>query len=195
MLFLPLECQSADSGCMLADGPTGSQSLKGRKNMDTPATPTQQRVELSPAARAILEGDSPQSQLLRHFVRYQKALLADPAGLDNVVTPDGRCHTVEALGLPRGLEGLKMFRHQVNAAIPDEHILITSVRFEGDDIIEADMVMEATQTGEIFGIPPTGRTIRWDVHERCRFVAGKLAERWAQVDFEDIKRKLTGPSQ
>jgi hypothetical protein len=39
-------------------------------------------------------------QLLRHFVRYQKALLADPAGLDNVVTPDGRCHTVEALGLP-----------------------------------------------------------------------------------------------
>jgi hypothetical protein len=79
--------------------------------MDTPATPTQQRVKLSPAARAILEGDSPQSQLLRHFVRYQKALLADPAGLDNVVTPDGRCHTVEALGLPRGLEGLKMFRH------------------------------------------------------------------------------------
>lgn len=115
--------------------------------MDASAIPAQQRVELSPAAIAILEGDSPQSQLLRYFVRYQEALLADPDGLDNVVTADGRCHTVEALGLPRGLEGLKMFRHQVNAAIPDEHISIIAVRFEGDDIIEADMVIDATQTG------------------------------------------------
>jgi hypothetical protein len=28
-----------------------------------------------------------------------------------------------------------------------------------------------------------------------RFVDGKLAERWAQVDFEDIRRQLTGPIQ
>jgi predicted ester cyclase len=88
-----------------------------------------------------------------------------------------------------------VFRRQVNAAIPDEHIFVTAVRFEGDDILEADMVMDATQTGEIFGIRATGRKIRFDVHERCRFVDGKLAERWAQVDFEDIKRQLTGPIQ
>jgi predicted ester cyclase len=163
--------------------------------MNTSSTPTQQRVELSPSARAILKKDSPQSQLLRHFVRYQTALLADPAALDSVVTPDGRCHTVEALGFPPGLEGLRMFRHKVNSAIPDEHITITAVSFEGDDIIEADLAMEATQTGEIFGIPPTGRKIRFDVHERCRFVGGKMAERWAQVDIEDIKRKLTEPTQ
>jgi predicted ester cyclase len=69
------------------------------------------------------------------------------------------------------------------------------VRFEADDIIEADMVMDATQTGEFLGIPATGRRIRFDVHERCRFVDGKLAERWARVDIEDIKRQLTGPIQ
>ena len=88
-----------------------------------------------------------------------------------------------------------MFRRQVNAAIPDEHIWVTAVRFEGDDIIEADLVMNATQTGEIFGIPATNRKIRFEVHERCRFLEGKLAERWAQVDFEDIKRQLTVPIQ
>jgi predicted ester cyclase len=87
-----------------------------------------------------------------------------------------------------------VFRRQVNAAIPDEHINVT-VRFDGDDIIEADMVMEATQTGEIFGIPATGRKVRFEVHERCRFADGKLAERWARVDFEDIKRQLTRPIQ
>jgi predicted ester cyclase len=160
------------------------------------AIPPAHRIELSPAVRAILEADSQQSQFLKHFLRYLQALLApDPAGLDSVVTPDGRCHELEAIGLPRGPEGLKIFRRQVNAAIPDEHISITAVRFEGDDIIEADMVMDATHTGELFGIPATRRRIRFDVHERCRFVDGKLAERWAQVDFEDIKRRLIGPIQ
>ena len=157
------------------------------------AIPPADRIELSPAVRAILDADNPQSRRLEHFLRYLQALLApDPAGLDSVVTPDGRCYELEAIGLPRGREGLKTFRRQVNAAIPDEHVLITAVRFEGDNIIEADMVMNATQTGEMFGIPATGRPIRFDVHERCRFVDGKLAERWAQVDFEDIKRQLTG---
>jgi predicted ester cyclase len=154
------------------------------------------KIEFSPAVRAILEADSPKAQFLQHFVRYLQALLTpDSVGLEDVVAPDGRCHELEAIGFPPGREGLKMFRRQVNAAIPDEHILITAVRFEGDDIIEANMVMEATQTGEIFGIPATGRTIRFDVHERCRFVDGKLAERWAQVDFDGIKRQLTGPIQ
>lgn len=160
------------------------------------AIPLLQRIELSPAVRAILEADSPQSQFLKRFLRYLEALLApDAEGLDSVVTPDSRYHELEAMGLPPGREGLKMFRRQVNAAIPDEHISITAVRFEGNDIIEADMVMDATQTGEIFGIPATGRKIRFDVHERCRFVDGKLAERWAQVNIEDIRRQLTGPNQ
>ena len=160
------------------------------------AIPLAHRIELSPAVRAILEADGPHSQFLQRYVRYLEALLApDLAGLDGVATSDVRCHELETIGLPRGREGLKMFRRQVNAAIPDEHIFITAVSFEGDDTIEADMVMDATQTGEIFGIPATGRKIRFDVHERCRFVGGKLAERWARVDFEDIKRQLTRPIQ
>jgi predicted ester cyclase len=157
------------------------------------AAPSADRIELSPTVRAILATDSPKSQFLQDFLRYLEALLTpDLADLDSLVTRDGRFHELEAMGLPPGLEGLKMFRRQVNAAIPDEHILVTAVRFEKSDIIEADMVMEATQTGEIFGIPPTGRKVRFEVHERCRFVAGQLAERWAQVDIDDIKRQLTG---
>jgi predicted ester cyclase len=156
-----------------------------------------QRIELSPTVRAILEADTPKSQLLRHCQRYLEAILAgDPAGIDRVVTPDARFHELEAIGLPRGPEGIKIFRRQVNAAVPDEHIFISAVRFEGHDIIEADLHMTATHTGgEFMGIPATGREIRFDVHARNRFVDGKLAERWDQVDFEDIRRQLTGPTQ
>lgn len=154
------------------------------------------RIDLSSAVRAALQADSPQSRFLECYLRYLQALLApDLANLEHAVTADVHCHELDAMGLPPGREGLKLFRRQVNAAIPDEHICITAVRFEGDNIIEADMVMKATQTGEIFGIPATGRAIHFDVHERCRFVDGKLAERSAQVDFEDIKRQLTHPLQ
>jgi predicted ester cyclase len=161
-----------------------------------PAVPAPQRIELSPAARAILEGDSPQSQLLKHYVRFSEAIIGpDLAGIDRVVTPDARLHELEAIGYPRGPEGLKLFRRQVNAAIPDEHIFIIAVRFEGKDIIEADLDISATHTGEEFmGIPATGRKIRFDVRSRGRFVDGKMAERWDQADFGDIKRQLTEPT-
>lgn len=160
------------------------------------ATPAPQRVELSPAVRVILETDTPKSRLLRHFLRFTEAITApDLAGIDSVVRPDARFHELEAMGYPLGPEAFKMFRRQVSAAIPDEHILIIAVRFEGEDIIEADLDISATHTGgEILGVPAaTGRKIRFDVHARGRFVDGKMAERWDQADFEDIKRQLTGP--
>jgi predicted ester cyclase len=158
------------------------------------AVPAPQRIELSPEVGVILEADNSKSQLLRDFLRFSDAILApDPAGIDSVVTPDSRFHELEAIGLPRGPEGLRIFRRQVNAAIPDEHIFVTAVRFEGDDIIEADLNISATHTGgEILGVPAaTGRKIRFNVLARGRFVDGKMAERWDQADFADIKRQLT----
>jgi len=174
---------------------SGMQHTPRKEDNFMSATPAPQRIELSPAVRAVLEADRPNSQLLNYFLRYLEALLADPAGLDSAVTPDVRCHELEGIGYPRGLEGLRMFRKQVNAVIPDEHILITAVRFEGDDIIEADMDMSATARGELMGVLATGQKIRFDVHARSRFMDGKMAERWDQVDFEDIKRQLTRPIQ
>lgn len=40
------------------------------------ATPAPQRIELSPAVRAILEADTPKSQLLRHFLSFTEAIIA-----------------------------------------------------------------------------------------------------------------------
>ena len=157
------------------------------------AIPEPQRIELGPSVRAILETDTPKSQLLKHFLRFTEAILApDPAVIDKVVIPDARFHELEAIGYPPGPEAFKTFRRQINAGLPDEHVFVVAVRFEGDDIIEADLDISGTHMAEIMGIPATGRKIRYDVHSRGRYVDGKMAERWDQVDFDDIKRQLTG---
>jgi hypothetical protein len=84
------------------------------------AIPAPQRIELSLAVRAILEADTPKSLLLKHFLRFTEAVLAlDLAGIDSAVTPDARFHELEWIGYPHGLEGFKMFRRNVNAAVPD----------------------------------------------------------------------------
>ena len=139
-----------------------------------------------------MEADTPQSQLSRHFLRFTEAIIAlDSTNIDKVVTPDARFHELESIGYPRGPEGFKLFQRQVNAAIPDENISITAVRFDGDDIIEADLDISATHTGEEFmGIPAAGRRIRFNVQARSRFVNGRMAERWDRADFDAIKRQL-----
>ena len=184
-------------GYLVGSSCTESKIEKSEDTEMSSAVPAPQQIELTPAVRAILEADTPKSQLLRHYLRFSDAIIApDPAGIDGVVTPDARFHELEAIGYPRGPEGFKIFRQQVNAAIPDEHIFVIAVRFEGDDIIEADLDINATHTGEEFmGIPAAGRKIRFDVHARGRFVDGKMAERWDRADFEDIKRQLTGPGK
>src|SRR5260370_38078924 len=94
------------------------------------AIPPAHRIELSPAVRVILEAESPKSQFLKDFLRYQQALLdPDTAGLDNGVTPDVRCHELEAMGIPPGRKGRKIFRWQAKAGSPTEKIFTTAVRF------------------------------------------------------------------
>src|SRR3974377_1505876 len=123
---------------------TGSKTRRVGEHTGMSAAPAPQRIELSPAVRAILEADTPKSRLLKHFLRFTEAHLApDLAAIDSTVTPDARFHELEAIGYPRGPEGFKMFRRQVNAAVPDEHIFIIAVRFQGDDTIETDLEISA----------------------------------------------------
>src|SRR6516165_168792 len=72
------------------------------------ATPAPQRIELSPAVRAILEADTPKSQLLRHFLSFTEAIIApDPAGIDRVVSPDARFHDWKRLDTSADRKGLR----------------------------------------------------------------------------------------
>jgi hypothetical protein len=185
--LLSSSCSSRLGHMVLFATVTESNPWKFGGDTDMSAIPAPQRIELSPAVRTILEADTSRSQLLRHFLRFREAILApDPAGIDRVVTADARFHELEAIGYPPGPVGFKIFRRQVNAAIPNEHIFVTAVRFEGHDVIEADLDVSATLTGEEFMGPdprPGGRFASTSIP-----AADLLTGRWPNVGTKPTSR-------
>jgi steroid delta-isomerase-like uncharacterized protein len=81
----------------------------------------------------------------------------------------------------RGIEG---FRHVMEWG----HTLLPDGRYEVLDMIaEGDMVacrvrVSGTMQGEMFGVPPTGRSATVEHVHWHRVAGGKLVERWAVRD-------------
>ena len=155
---------------------------------------TSPRIEFAPEVASIISEDGARSQLARNFVKFSEALLSGaPQAIDAAVTSNARFHELEAAGYPPGPDGLKKFRTEMNAAFPDEHVTITAMRFEGDNMIETDLDVTATHVGPLMGVAPTGRKVRFTIHTRNRFEGDRMAERWDRTDFADLMRQLTQP--
>jgi hypothetical protein len=57
------------------------------------------------------------------------------------------------------------------------------------DLVALRLVVTATQTGDLLGIPASGRDVRWDAVDIYRVNdAGKISEQWA---FEDLAAVLS----
>ena len=106
------------------------------------------------------------------FRRYQDAL-RKPALLAEVLTADFVAHDLPP---PAGQEALIGFREVVNRAISQERLTIWDLVAEGDRVA-ARMTVEATHTGELFGIAATGKRRTFDVYEFARVANGRIAER------------------
>jgi predicted ester cyclase len=111
-------------------------------------------------------------------------------GIDNVVTAGARFHELEAAGFPPGPQGFKAFRKQINAAFPDEKVVIVAMRFPEPSIIETELACTATHRGELMGIPATGKQVRFTIHTRNRFEKERMAERWDRMDFAALLAEL-----
>ena len=60
-----------------------------------------------------------------------------------------------------------------------------------DDLVAMRLVVSATQTGDLLGIPATGRPVRWDAVDIYRVTDdGKISEQWAFEDMAAILSQL-----
>lgn len=154
-------------------------------------TPRSSRFSFSPAVQAILQSPTPEGELARNWLRYAEALTGDSGvRLEDVVPADVRCLELEAAGFPPGLQGLRLFRQQINAALPDERGYVAEMRFPGPGIIETELHGSGTHRGEFFGRKPTGLRVSFQIRTLNRFENGRMVQRWDRADFSDVLHQI-----
>lgn len=90
---------------------------------------------------------------------------------------------------PQSFDGLKAFIRHFRSAMPDLHLSVEEMVAEGDWVAWR-MVATGTQTGELFGFPPTGKSARIGGLILSRFEDGKWAEDHAQWDALGLLQQL-----
>jgi predicted ester cyclase len=100
------------------------------------------------------------------------------------VTPDVRWHG-GTLGTVDGVENLVALLRGFIGALPDLNAQEQDI-VAAWDTVALRFVVEATHQGDLLGIAPTGRKVRWDAVDVYRFKDGKITEEWAADDLTAI---------
>jgi steroid delta-isomerase-like uncharacterized protein len=89
----------------------------------------------------------------------------------------------------RGVEAVKQQISAFRVAFPDLHVTVEDTVEDGDRIATRTTVT-GTQTGDLMGIPATGKTVSVCAVDIARFDGGKVLERWGGLDMYALMRQL-----
>ena len=110
---------------------------------------------------------------------------------DELYAPDFFAPSMED-GVPdlHGPEGAKAMVQRLRSAFPDVHFRIDHLVSEGDIVVGA-FTIEGTHLGNLHGVPPTGKHVRFEAIDIWRLKDGRIAERKAAVaDVFSMLRQL-----
>jgi len=108
--------------------------------------------------------------------------------VDELVSEDCAVH-IPLPGLAQGREGMRTNGLMVNSAFPDVHVTTEFVITEDDIVIERGRAV-ATHLGELVGIAPTGRQVKWTELHAYRVTNGQIAEVWTEADFMGMMAQI-----
>jgi len=101
--------------------------------------------------------------------------------LDDLLSSDFASHFLgEDPGKTR--DDLKMIDGSLFAAIPDLRVTVEDMVADNDRVA-VRYSSQGTHLGDALGMPATGKAIRGTGMDHFRVADGKLAERWAELDF------------
>lgn len=112
----------------------------------------------------------------------------DAALADELIAPDLVEHTPFPAPVP-GLEGHKQVLAMFRAAFPDLVVTVDDVIAEGD-MTYLNWHGDATHTGELMGIPPTGKKVHVTGMDILKLENGKIKERWAEINALGLMQQL-----
>ena len=117
---------------------------------------------------------------------------------DEIFTADHVYHDALLPALPAGPEGVRQRRGVYLAAMPDAKVTLHRVLADGE-YVAVDWTYTGTNTGEIMGMPPTGRTGSIGGSHFFRFEGERIAETWTYPDnlglLEQLGLVTIGPAQ
>jgi steroid delta-isomerase-like uncharacterized protein len=91
--------------------------------------------------------------------------------------------------VPSGPEGYKQLVAMYRGAFPDLNITMVEMIAEGDKVV-ARWTAQGTNTGEMMGMPPTGKTFNATGMNMFRISGGKVAEVWTNFDDLGMMQQL-----
>ncbi|HEY3229817.1 MAG TPA: ester cyclase [Roseiflexaceae bacterium] len=89
----------------------------------------------------------------------------------------------------RDRDGLKQVLRAFLDGCPDLHITIDQLLAEGDTVTKR-WTYHATHTGDLSGLPPTGKRITMSGLELFRLEGGKIVECWLGYDNLSLMQQL-----
>lgn len=112
----------------------------------------------------------------------------DAAALAKLVAPDSFDHQARQ-DEPQGLQGAVQTMHWLRRVFSDQRWEINQVVGEGDTVV-VYATHRARHTGDLMGIPATGREVAYEYVHIVRFESGKVVEHWGVRDDMTLMRQL-----
>ena len=122
--------------------------------------------------------------------RFYAEGVHNPALFDELLAPTyvlhfpGRPPTV-------GIEQAKQLMAAYTSAFPDLQLITEAMVAEGDKVAIRN-TWHGTHQGAFQGLPSTGKHVTFTGSDLFRFVDGKIAEQWADVDALGLMQQLGG---
>jgi predicted ester cyclase len=124
--------------------------------------------------------------LHRHF--YEEVVnKGNPGIIDEIFTPDWVGHTPGRPDTTR--DGLKAAFQNFGTSFSGSHASIEHQIADGD-LVATHITMTGTNTGPMMGMPPTGKSVKYDGVEVVRVLNDKIVEFWGLLDMLTMMQQL-----
>ncbi|WP_369136945.1 ester cyclase [Modestobacter versicolor] len=112
--------------------------------------------------------------------------------LDDHVNADVRVHAATPGDSPEtvGIEELRAAFRGLRTVLGDLHVTVDDVVAAGDRVV-VRWTATGVHTGELAGVPATGRPVRWGGTDVYRLDDGRIAEWWRNDDQAGLLAQLT----
>ena len=113
----------------------------------------------------------------------------DLSAIDQTISEEHYAHQPLEDQFPQGREGMHIFVSTFLGGMPDTQVSIGTPSAEGD-MVRTMLTFTGTQTGDLMGIPPTGRPVEVNVDSTFRIENGMIAESWYDWNPQELMQQL-----